>query len=100
MQFRLFSAIALLAAVGLATPVKAQDTQPVETRSQVSGEQVLQACSQDRADTLPIPFSDLSPNHWAFKAVMSLYYCGAYHGAIPLERVKPFLQQQTPQPTS
>jgi hypothetical protein len=60
----------------------------------------LQACSQDRADTLPIPYSDVSPTDWAFKAVMSMYYCGAYRGSIPPEQVKPFLQPQPSQPTS
>lgn len=37
-------------------------------------EQIQQACASDRAEKLPIPFSDIEPGHWAFKAV--LYYCG------------------------
>jgi hypothetical protein len=103
MKLKLFTAIALLTTSSFVAPINAQNAQsvkPVTPQAQVSGDQVLEACSQDRADTLPIPFSDLSPSDWAFKAVMSLYYCGAYHGAIPLERVKPFFQQQTPQSSS
>jgi hypothetical protein len=103
MKLKLFTAIALLTTTSFVASVNAQNVKPVKLvtpQAQVSGDQVLEACSQDRADTLPIPFSDLSPSDWAFKAVMSLYYCGAYHGAIPLERVKPFFQQQTPQSSS
>jgi hypothetical protein len=103
MKLKLFTTIGLLTTASFVAPVKAQDAQPVKAvtpQAQVSGDQVLEACSQDRADTLPIPFSDLSPSDWAFKAVMSLYYCGAYHGAIPLERVKPFFQRQAPQSSS
>jgi len=104
MKLSLLTTTALLVTAGFFAPVKAQDTQPLTTtpsvQSQASGDQVLEACSQDRADTLPNPFSDVSPDHWAFKAVMSVHYCGAYHGQIPLERVKPFLEQQTPQASS
>ncbi|MEN9207678.1 MAG: hypothetical protein Q6L50_00670 [Gloeomargarita sp. GMQP_bins_120] len=44
---------------------------------------VALACAQRRVRELPIPFADLDPNHWAFEAVMTLYYCGAYRGGIP-----------------
>ena len=91
MKLKILATSLLLTTVGLVMPVQAQPT---------SADRVLQACSQDRADTLPNPFKDVSPNHWAFKAVMSVYYCGAYTGALPLERVKPFLQQQNRQPQS
>ncbi|HEY9741533.1 MAG TPA: hypothetical protein V6C90_13665 [Coleofasciculaceae cyanobacterium] len=105
MKLRLLTTVALLTTVGFVAPVEAQTSQPVEPttpsiQTQVSGDQVLQACSQDRADTLPIPYSDISPKDWAFKAVMSVYYCGAYRGSISPERVKPFLQPQPAQPTS
>ena len=32
------------------------------------------SADSDRADRLPIPFTDLSPEHWAFEAVINLYY--------------------------
>ncbi|WP_169264018.1 MULTISPECIES: hypothetical protein [Brasilonema] len=59
--------------------------QPVTPSAQAKpcGDQVLQACSQDRADSLPNPFKDVPPNHWALIAVMSIYYCGAYTGVLP-----------------
>jgi hypothetical protein len=104
MQLRLLTTAALLTTASFVAPVKAQNPQSVKSvtafvQNQVSGDQVLEACSQDRVETLPIPFSDISPKDWAFKAVTSLYYCGAYHGAISPERVKPFLQLQPPEPT-
>jgi hypothetical protein len=105
MKLKLFTTAALLTTASFVAPVNAQDSQPVSSvtpsvQSQVSGDRVLEACSQDRADTLPIPFSDISPTDWAFKAVMTLYYCGIYTGKIPLERVRPFFQPQPSQPTS
>lgn len=105
MQLRLLITVALLTTASFVAPVEAQNPQPVRpvtptVQNQVSGDQVLEACSQDRVETLPIPFLDISPKDWAFKAVMSLYYCGAYHGAIAPEQVKPFLPLQAPQPTS
>ncbi len=56
------------------------------TNAQPATERVLRACADNRADTLPNPFRDVSPRHWAYKAVVSLHYCGAYRGAIPPER--------------
>ncbi|MEN9219026.1 MAG: hypothetical protein Q6J33_08480 [Gloeomargarita sp. DG_2_bins_126] len=44
---------------------------------------VRQACATRRLLELPIPFADVPPDHWAFEAVMSLYYCGADRGGIP-----------------
>lgn len=105
MKSRIFTTAALLAISSFAMPVKAQNTDldmPItpSAQAQPSADRVLQACSQDRPDTLPNPFKDVPPNHWAFKAVMGIYYCGAYTGVLPLERVRPFLQQQNPQPQS
>lgn len=42
---------------------------------------VRQACAPGRVAELPIPFADVSPDDWAFAAVMSLYSCGADRGA-------------------
>ena len=105
MKLRLLTAMAVLTTASFVAPVKAQNPQPIQpvtpsTQTQVNADQVLQACSQDKADTLPIPYSDVSPTDWAFKAVMSMYYCGAYRGSVPPEQVKPFLQPQPSQPTS
>ncbi|MEG3882817.1 hypothetical protein QT971_01235 [Microcoleus sp. herbarium19] len=50
---------------------------------QQTREQILNACVQNRAETLPNPFSDVPRNHWAYKAVLTMYYCGAYREATP-----------------
>ena len=71
--------------------ILAQTTAPGE--GQLESDRILQACSQDQAETLPIPFKDLSANHWAFKAVMNLHYCGAYRGAIPPETARSGLER-------
>ncbi|MFE1744358.1 S-layer protein [Coleofasciculus sp. H7-2] len=94
--------VILLATIGFVAPAKAQNPEPHESTTPSSPEQptsdpVLEACAQDQADTLPNPFSDVPSNHWAFKAVLSMYYCGAYRGSSPPTKVKPFLQQQIPQ---
>lgn len=105
MNFRLLTIVALLATVTVVAPVRAQDTESVKpgtptAQAQESSDRVLQACAQDQADTLPNPFSDVSATHWAYKAVLSMYYCGAYRGSVPPERVKPLLQQQSAQANS
>lgn len=105
MNFRLLAIIGLLATVSVVTPIRAQDTESVKpgtptAQAQESGERVLQACAQDQADTLPNPFSDVSATHWAYKAVLSMYYCGAYRGSVLRDRVKPLLQPQSVQPRS
>lgn len=104
MKLKIVTAI-LLAAVGFVAPAKAQNPEPLSPTTPSSPEQptsdpVLEACAQDQADTLPNPFSDVPSNHWAFKAVLSMYYCGAYRGSSSPEKVKPFLQQQIPQQSS
>ncbi|MBE9227494.1 S-layer protein [Phormidium sp. LEGE 05292] len=66
----------LLTSLCLGLPALAQTNAP-QTTVQVTEDQIINACVQGRPETLPIPFRDLSPNDWAFKAVMNLYYCGA-----------------------
>jgi hypothetical protein len=105
MKLRLLTTVALLTSIGFVAPVKAQNPEPIEPvtpsiQTQVTGDQVLQACAKDQADTLPNPYTDISPSDWAFKAVLSMHYCGAYRGSTPPEQVKPFLQPQPVQPTS
>ncbi len=64
----------LLATTGLL--VTAWDVKALREQSQPTDAQMYDACTANRAEILPIPFSDLEPNHWAFSAVMNLYYCG------------------------
>ncbi|MBV8886721.1 MAG: hypothetical protein JO235_22380 [Chroococcidiopsidaceae cyanobacterium CP_BM_RX_35] len=57
MSLKTLTLSALLVATGLVAPVKAQQplTGPPPTR-----EQVADACIHNHADTLPVPFSDVS----------------------------------------
>ncbi len=81
-------ATAILLSTSLIAPIKAQEpgigspsipsaqTEPTRT-------QIANACIQNQAEALPLPFSDVSPDHWAFKAVMTMHYCGAFREAAP-----------------
>ena len=92
MKCKFIELAAMLAIASLPTAVKAQAVedlpQPQPTTTQTS-EQVANACRQNQAETLPVPFSDVSPNHWAFKAVMTMHYCGAFRQAASPELFQP-----------
>jgi hypothetical protein len=97
MNFRILVTAVVLTTTGLVTPVRSQDA---PTANPAKPNQVLNACIQNQAETLPVPFSDVSPDHWAFKAVMTMHYCGAFRQATPpalWERLKPTQSQQVPQ---
>lgn len=87
MKLQTLAITALLSTTSLAIPAKAQEpaTSPLTptTQVQTTRDQVANACIQNQAETLPAPFSDVSPNHWAFKAVMTMHYCGAFRQAAP-----------------
>jgi hypothetical protein len=92
-----FKVMAVTLLVLITTKVTAQDL-PVSKPTQDS--RVLDACVRNQAETLPIPFSDLSSNHWAFKAVMTMYYCGAFRQATPaslLQQRQSSQNEQLPQ---
>nr|WP_250125542.1 hypothetical protein [Chroococcidiopsis sp. CCMEE 29] len=60
---------------------------------------IFNACIQNQAETLPVPFTDVSPNDWAL-AVITMYYCGAFRQATPpalFQQVTP-TQSQQPNP--
>lgn len=70
-------------------------TRPV-AQQQPTAEQLYQACTQNRAETLPNPFTDVSPTDWAYKAVLTMHYCGAFRQAAPrrlFDRSSPSPQQ-------
>lgn len=66
-------------------------------QAQPTARQVLDACVQNRAETLPNPFVDVSPTHWAYKSVLTMYYCGAYRQATPPSLIERLLNTPTPQ---
>ncbi|MGC9526490.1 MAG: hypothetical protein ACP5D7_13215 [Limnospira sp.] len=48
---------------------------PATVATEPTPEQIREACAEDRADRLPIPFEDLSPDEPSFREIMRLYYC-------------------------
>ncbi|MFB2892512.1 S-layer protein [Aerosakkonemataceae cyanobacterium BLCC-F50] len=84
---------ALFTFLSLALPALAQTNAP-QTTAQVTEDQIINACVQGRPESLPIPFRDLSPNDWAFKAVMNLYYCGAIGPNTPPEAIETIRNNQ------
>lgn len=92
MNRKLLATTLFFAATTIVAPSVAQ-TPPAPTPT--PSNQVINACVQNRAETLPIPFSDISPNHWAFKAVMTMYYCGAFRQATPPRLVEQLQRRQT-----
>lgn len=94
---KIFAAVILLLTTSFATTAKAQTTQQIKpdnslVQAQPTREQILNACVQNRAETLPNPFSDVPSNHWAYKAVLTMYYCGAYREATPPSLIKELLE--------
>ena len=92
--------VAVLFTWGMAiVPAIAQTDQPQEQEPtlDLTELEILQACAEDRAATLPNPFPDVQPTDWAYGAVLTLYYCGAYRGAIPPQQYKDFLDSREEQ---
>lgn len=94
---RIFLAVILLLTASFVAPAKAQTTEQIApdnslVQTQPTREEILNACVQNRAETLPNPFSDVPSNHWAYKAVLTMYYCGAYREATPPSLIKELLE--------
>ena len=99
LKIRIVSTIILLVSASCSSPAQAQNTAPLKPNNslvqvQTAPEQILNACVQNQAETLPNPFSDVPRNHWAYKAVLTMYYCGAYREATPpaLMTNRPFIK--------
>ncbi len=97
MNIQFLATVLVLATNSLVVSVKAQE--PDTQLPAKSSNQVLNACVQNKAETLPNPFSDVPKEHWAFKAVMTMYYCGPYRQGTPpalLKQSSPTQNQQQP----
>ena len=97
MKLSIFGTATLLMYTGLLAPANAQNTAQVKPNNsllqvQQTREQILNACIQNQAETLPSPFSDVPSNHWAYKAVLTMYYCGAYREGTPPDLIKESLE--------
>jgi hypothetical protein len=100
MNKKIFATAIVIATTGIFTGVNAQEPTNNEPEKLT---QVMDACLQNRAETLPNPFSDVPKNHWAFKAVMTMHYCGAFRQATPpklFPMLKPTEDKQQAQPES
>ncbi|MFN6486645.1 MAG: S-layer protein [Nostoc sp.] len=97
MKYKILATLVVLATTSFVTPAKSQE--PV-TEAPATSNQVVNACVQNLAQTLPNPFTDVPSDHWAFKAVMTMHYCGAFRQATPptiLKKLQPTQRQQQPQ---
>ncbi|MEG4035702.1 S-layer protein [Microcoleus sp. S36b_A4] len=101
MKLSIFGTATLLMYTGLLAPANAQNTAQVKPNNslvqvQPTREQVLDACIQNQVETLPNPFTDVPSNHWAYKAVLTMYYCGAYREGTPPALIKESLESGPP----
>ena len=101
MKLSIFGTATLLMYTGLLAPANAQNTAQVKPNNslvqvQPTPEQIINACVQNQAETLPNPFTDVPSNHWAYKAVLTMYYCGAYREGTPPDLIKQSLESGPP----
>lgn len=99
LKLRIVCTIILLISASCSFPVQAQNPAQIKQNNslvqvQPAREQILNACVQNQAETLPNPFTDVPRNHWAYKAVLTMYYCGVYREATPPDLLtnRPFIK--------
>jgi hypothetical protein len=97
LKLRIVSTIILLVSASCSSPAQAQNPAPIKQNNslvqvQPAREQILNACVQNQAETLPNPFTDVPSNHWAYKAVLTMYYCGPYREGTPPALIKELLE--------
>ncbi|MEG4074555.1 S-layer protein [Microcoleus sp. Pol14C2] len=101
MKLSIFGTATLLMYTGLLAPANAQNTAQVKPNNslvqvQTTPEQILNACQQNQVETLPNPFTDVPSNHWAYKAVLTMYYCGAYREGMNPALIKELMESGAP----
>ncbi|MEG4348466.1 S-layer protein [Microcoleus sp. LAD1_D3] len=101
LKLRIVSTIILLISASCSFPVQAQNPAQFKPNNslvqvQQTPEQILNACVQNQAETLPNPFTDVPSNHWAYKAVLTMYYCGAYREGMNPALIKESLESEPP----
>ncbi|MEO1131632.1 MAG: hypothetical protein AAFX40_02880 [Cyanobacteria bacterium J06639_1] len=70
-------------------------SEPFPSEIQIDELTVLESCAAGTVTSdLPNPFIDLFPTDWAYEAVLTMYYCGPYRGAIPPEQLLEFREAQ------
>ncbi len=87
MKIQLLFTTILITTLSFIAPVRAQEKEVVQVFPddyyEPTKEEIVNACVQNKAETLPNPYTDVEPTHWAYKAVLSMYYCGAFRQATP-----------------
>jgi hypothetical protein len=48
-----------------------------------TAQEVVDACVAGQVTTLPNPYTDVAPDHWAYEAVLNMYYCGVIRPGLP-----------------
>ena len=101
LKLRIVSTIILLVSACCSSPAQAQNPAQIKQNNslvqvQPTREQILNACVQNQAETLPNPFTDVPSNHWAYKAVLTMYYCGAYREGMNPALIKESLESGPP----
>jgi len=100
LKIRIVSTIILLVSASCSSPAQAQNPAQIKPNNSLvqvqAREQILNACVQNQAETLPNPFTDVPSNHWAYKAVLTMYYCGAYREGMNPALIKESLESGPP----
>ncbi|WP_413163993.1 S-layer protein [Capilliphycus salinus ALCB114379] len=99
MKFTPVATILLLTSVGYINPAQAESPSINTSQTVISATptkaEILNACVRNQAETLPNPYTDVEPTHWAYKAVLSMYYCGAFRQATPPALIEQLLQSDS-----
>ncbi|XGV94835.1 MAG: hypothetical protein ACAF41_19100 [Leptolyngbya sp. BL-A-14] len=106
MLLKPFLTVGLLTIASLTLPpvAHASESRPAsaitaQAETTPTSQQILNACAQNQAETLPNPFTDVPRQHWAFKAVVTLHYCGANRQAALSRMTEQPTEQQSPNKT-
>ncbi|ERT05403.1 hypothetical protein M595_4630 [Lyngbya aestuarii BL J] len=99
MKFTNFAAILLFTLLSSNSPTHAEPqssdfSQSLNSATPTKAD-ILNACVRNQAETLPNPYTDVEPTHWAYKAVLSMYYCGAFRQATPPALIEQLLESDS-----
>lgn len=106
MKYSMIVLISLMLGLGSSLPGRSQQIyleKPPKSQNnpqynQLTKTEILNACIQERAETLPQLYSDVPANHWAFKVVQTMGYCGAYRSATPPALIEELLKSEPKEP--
>ncbi|MEB3355717.1 MAG: S-layer protein [Synechococcales bacterium] len=86
----------LLTLFALSRPSQAELAEaPSVAQVPPTAREVLDACVTGQAEALPNPYTDVPADHWAYEAVLTMYYCGAFREATPPALIEELLNGET-----